>query len=306
MENNNVVVTQECGIIKCDFESMKSYLKSRLDEYNGVIFTEDTKTEAKKTVADLRKEKKAFSDRVKEVKTEYMKPYDEFFKKACVFIDMYDEPINYINSQIEEFERKRIEEKKLLISQLYEECIADMADLLPLAKIYNPKWENATVNPTAIRREMMERKAEVKTAIVAIKDMRSDVEEMALNMYLESFDMAKSIMFITNHEKQKAEILAREQERIRREEEARIRREERERLEAEIRAEEEKRQAVESAVVEAVEETRKVVTQELIDDLTPLFEGESTLYEYRISLTDDAKEKLETYMDSVGIEWEMM
>lgn len=314
---NSVLVTQKCGVIKCDFEGAKKYLQSRLDEYKGVVFTEDTKNDAKKVVAELRKEKKAFGDRVKEVKAEYMKPFDNFYAQASELNDMYDEPINYINAQITEFERKRVEEKKLLIESLYDECIAEMSEQLPLAKIYNPKWENATCNPTAIRRDMMERKMETKTALETIVGMKSDVEELAINMYLESFDLSKSIGYITQHEQQKQEILAREQERIRREEEERIRREERARMEAEMRAEEERRiaveearqemaQEVERAVEQAVEATKEEARQEAIDSLIPDFAGESSLYEYRMSLAADAKEKLEMYLDSVGIEWELM
>jgi hypothetical protein len=302
METTNVVtVSPKCGQIVCDFEGAKAYLQSRLDEYKGVIFTEDTKKDAKQTVADLRKEKKAFEDRVKEVRNEYMTPFNAFAEQAMELIAMYDEPINFINAQVADFERKRIEEKRVLINQLYEEfigCDEEIAEYLPLQRIYNTKWENATVNRSAIAREIVDYKENAKQAITAIKAMHSDVEDVALKMYKESLDTTRCILYINQHEQQKAEILAREQERIRREEEERIRREERTRIEAEMRAEEEKRVAVEQAKEEAV--------QDVVESLTPTFVGESSLYEYRISLTKDAKEKLETYMDSVGIEWEMM
>ena len=309
MSNNVVAVTQTNGVIRCDFESAKAYLRERLDEYRGIQFTEDSKTAAKKTVADLRKEKKEFIDRVREVKGEYMKPFEAFYEQAEVLIDMYDEPITYINKQIAEFEEKRIEEKKALIRQLYEECIDTMSEFLPLNKIYNPKWENATTTQSAIRKDLMTCKEDAKQAIETIMAMKSDVEELALNMYRESFDLAKCVMYINQHEKQKAEILAREQERIRREEEERIRREERAKLEAERRAEMER----EALLVKAEEEKQKEIAeakeeaaQEVIDGLIPDVDGETSLYEYRISLTDDAKQKLEMYMDSVGIDWELM
>lgn len=310
METSNVVVVKpESGVIKCDFESAKAYLRERLDEYRGIQFTEESKSAAKNTVATLRKEKKAFIDRVKEVKNEYMKPYEAFYDQAEVLIDMYDEPINYINEQIEEFEKKRIEEKKALIRLIYEECIGDMTDFLPLAKIYNSKWENATTTQSAIRKELMTRKEDAKTAIATIKEMQSDVEDIALKMYKDTFDLSRCVMYITNHEKQKAEILAREQERIRREEMERIRREEREKLEAERRVQEEKEAILRMAEEEkrvAVEMAREEAKHEAIDSLIPEVEGESSLYEYRISLTEDAKQKLEMYMDSVGIDWELM
>lgn len=308
MENNNVVIKQQGTVISCDFESAKAYLKGRLDQYRGVLFTEDMKKDAKQTVADLRKEKKELIDRVKDVKKEYMRPFDEFNAQAQELIEMYDEPIDFINEQVADYERKRIEEKKVLIQELYDEfvgCDEVMKEYLPLAKIYNPKWENATTTRKAILTEMDDYVNKTKEAIQSIKAMNSDVEEIALNMYKETFDTTKCILYINNHERQKAEILAREQERIRREEEERIRREEREKMEAERKAQEQ----IEMLRREAEIDKERAVAeaqQEVVDSLIPNLEGQSNLYEYRMSLTDDAKEKLEMYLDSVGIEWEMM
>lgn len=316
MENNEVKVSATAGQVVCDFESAKQHLQGYLNQYQNVVFTEDSKKEAKSVVADLRKEKKAFSDRVREVKMEYMKPFDEFAEKANELIDMYDVPINYINGQVADFERKRIEEKCAQIRNLYVECIDDMQELIPLRKIYNRKWENATVNPTQIRRDMMEIKETVKIGLDSIKQMKSDIENEAIKMFLDSYDLTRTILFINQHEQQKREILAREQERIRKEEEERIRREEREKLEAERReqealerAEREKQEALARAEVEkqaAVEQAREEGAQDAIDGLIPDIEGNTNLYEYRMALTDDAKTKLEMYLDSVGIEWEII
>lgn len=330
MENYEVMVTQKAGSISCDFEGAKAYLKEQLSIYGGMVFTEDTKKSAKETVAELRKQKKAFADRVGEVKKEYMLPFEQFNRQAQELYLLYDEPIGFINGQIEVFEKKRIEEKKGLIQETYAELMAGMEDILPLERIYNTKWENATTTQKAIRGEMMERKEAAKQAISTIKEMGSDVEDAALAMYRETYDLQKCILYITNHEKQKQEILAREQERIRREEEERIRREERERLEAERKAEEELRRVREQAEAEkqealkaveqkeaainaalaeidaAVEQAREEAAQETLERFIPESDGEENLYEYRISLSADAKEKLELYMDSVGIEWEMM
>lgn len=183
MESYEVQVQQQAGKITCDFEAGKAYLNERLEEYRNVVFTEDSKKEAKATVASLRKEKKAFTDRVKEVRDEYMKPLEEFAAKAKELADMYDQPINFINGQVSAFEQRRIEEKKEQIKDLYLECLGDMQAELPLNKIYNSKWENATTNPTQIRREMMERKETVKQGLDAIRQMHSDAEEKAVVMF---------------------------------------------------------------------------------------------------------------------------
>lgn len=309
MENNVVVVTQESGVIKCDFEGAKLYLRNRLEEYQGAVFTEDSKNVAKKVVANLRKEKKAFADRVKEVKAEYMAPFTQFEVQAKELIGMYDEPINFINSQVEDFEQKRRAEKQELIQAIYEECIGDMREYLPLQKIYNSKWENATCKKKDICEEIMNAVNSVRTSVQTIMGMRSEAEEAALNRFKEDLSLSNAIAFINNYEQQKAVILAKEQERQRKEEEERIRREERERMMAEQRAKEEKEVALRKAEEEkqqAIEAARAEAAQEVIDSFIPEVVGETNLYEYRVELTADSKEKLEMFMDSVGIDWELI
>ena len=300
---NNVVVTQQNGAIQCNFVEVKAYLANRLAQFDGVLFTEDTKADAKKTVASLRKEQKALIERVKEVKEEYMIPFNEFYAEAKEVIEMYDKPINFINEQVADYEAKRIEEKKAFIKELYDEFVgnSDVAEYLPLEKIYNPKWENATTNRKAICTELTQYRDNARVAVASIKGMQSDAETIALNMYKETLDLSPCLLYINQHEKTKAEIIAKEQERVRREEEERIRREERERIEAERKVQEEK-----EAIIQVAQEEIQKAREEAIEAFIPSVEGEANLYEYRISLTADAKQKLEMFMDSIGIEWEEM
>lgn len=290
-----VLVTQQAGVISCDFDSAKSYLSDQLEIYRGMVFTEDSKKEAKSTIADLRKQKSAFSDRVKEVKKEYMKPFEEFQAKANELISLYDEPILFINDQVSEFEKKRIEEKKERIEKIYDEFMGDMKEILPLTKVFNPKWENSTFTEKKIKDEMVTTRLTVIQGLEAIRQMNSDVEETAIQMFLQDYDITKAILYINNHERQKAEILAREQERIRKEEEERIRREERRRIEEEQRHKKE------------IELAKEEAEQEVISSYIPDGDdSDQTKYVYHITLTPDAKNKLEMFMDSVGIEYELI
>lgn len=309
MENKMVIVTQETGSIKCDFESAKAYLNNRLEEYRGATFTEDSKVVAKKVVAGLRAEKKAFSDRVKEVKTEYMAPFAQFEKQAKELIALYDEPINFIDSQVKDFEEKRKAEKQELIRSIYAECIGAMREYLPLERIYNPKWENATCKQKEIRKEILNAVSSVRDSVATIKGMNSEAEIAALNNFKNDLSLSNAIAYINQYEQQKAEILKREQERKQQEELERIRKEEREKILAEQRAQAEKEAALKKAEEEkqiAIEAAKVEAAQEVIEGLIPDTAGEANLYEYRMSLTADAKEKLEMFMDSVGIEWEMI
>ena len=297
----DLVITQKTGEIKYDFESARQAINSRLEEYRGAIFTEESKAIAKKEVATLRKEKSEFSDRVRVAKKEYMKPFEEFEMQAKELIALYDEPITLINEQIKGFEEKRKSEKRQLIKDIYQEIVTDIQDIIPLSVIYNPKWENATYKEKDIRADITEDFISARQAVETIKSMNSPDEAEAINMYCNTQNIADAINFINERARVREDATRREQERKRREEEERIRREERERIEAERKHQEELKRAQEAAEKKAEE-----AAAEVVESLTPELTGESNLYEYRISLTADAKEKLEMYMDSVGIEWEMI
>lgn len=301
----NELIKQTQGTINYDFESAKARISQRLEEYIGAVFTEESKTIAKKEVANLRKEKSAFSDRVKEVKSEYMKPYLEFERKAKELIALYDEPINLINGQVQEFEEKRKAEKKELIQSIYKEEFSELETVVSLDRIYNVKWENATFKEKEIRTEMHDISLKVKTSLDTIRSMESPDEKEAISVFLNTFDITMAIGLINERAKVRSDAIERERQRKIQEEEERIRREERERILAEQRAEEERKRELESLEQEKNAEVEKA-KQETIDAFIPDVQGESNLYEYRISLTDDAKEKLEMFMDSIGVEWEMI
>ena len=285
------------GSINCDLETIKSELKADLDLYTKTVFTEETKVEAKKTVANLRKKKTAFQDEIRRAKSLWMKPFEEFQQKAFEVVDMFDEPINAINTQINEFEEKRILEKRKAIEAIYYDIIddAEWQEKIPFNKVFNSKWENATYTEKNIREEIFNLKQRVKQGIETIKLMQSEVEDDAIGIFLLNFDISPAVLHITNYEAQKREIMKKEEERIRKETEERIRQEERAKIAAEQKKDEEIKVAVEEAKAEVIE------------SLTPEETNEpKVVFTYRLNMTPSAKEAFEMYLDSVGIDYEVI
>lgn len=316
MENIQAVIRPQAGRIECNFEQVEKGIQERLREYEGAVFTEDSKVYAKKEVASLRAEQQSIKDNLREAKKIYMAPWDAFETRAKDMIALFDKPIGLINGQVKDFEAKRISEKKQLIEQIYLETAVGLKEYIPLEKIYNSKWENATTRGKAIREEMQSMADSARQALETIRGMHSEAEEMALRAYKGSLSLVDAIACINSYERQKQEILAREKERQRQEEAERIRREERERIAAEQRIQAEKEAAVRKAeetalrlaeeeMAAAVKEARAEAAQEVVDSLIPELEGKTSTYEYQMQLTEDAKEKLEMYLDSVGIEYEV-
>lgn len=304
-----LVINQETGVIESNFEEVKSELQEYLGQYKDAVFTEDSKTIAKKFVASLRAEKKQAADRIREKKAEFMVPWNDFEAKAKELLALYDEPIELIDSQVKAFEDLRKEEKRKLIQELYDSCVGDLSEYIPLDRIYDRRWENAGTSKKAIQEDMMSVAYSASKAVDTIKGMNSDAIPAALKLYKKNLSLSDAIAHINNYEQTKADIERKNQEKIKREEEERIRREEREKMAAELKAEEELKAVEKKAEEEkaaAVAQAKEETAQEVIDGFIPEMSGDTNLYEYRFSMPSDAKEKLEMFCDSVGIEWEMI
>lgn len=226
MEEIRVNVEQKNGAIGFNFEEIKERLNSELEVYKNMIFTEDSKTEAKKTIASLRKLKKSVNDKKLEVKKSFMIPYTNFEAQVKELDKLIDEPINFINEQVEEFERRRVEEKKSLISEIYTEIMAEHEEAigyLPLQRIYDSKWENATTTKKAITDAITERVDHVEKDLGIIRSMGSEFEDKGIVKYKETLELSNAIEIMNQYQKQKEEILRRQEEEAKRkaEEEAR-------------------------------------------------------------------------------------
>ena len=219
MNELSLNIKQNPGVIELNFDEIEKALDEKLAEYKGAVFTEESKTYARKEVASLRKFKEKFETVRKNVKREWMKPYDDFEKRMKQLTAKIDEPINLINSQVEAFERKRKEERRSRIREIYQELIGDMGAYRELGRIYGLKWENATTTEKTIRESISSSVESARMAVNTISGMQSEAVEKALDIFRESMDMAKAVSYINNYEQQRAEIMKREEERRRLDEE---------------------------------------------------------------------------------------
>lgn len=210
-----VQISRNNGTIDFNFEDLKEALTAELELYKNLVFTEDTKADAKKTVAELRKLKKQISDKRIEVKKLYMQPYTDFEAKVKELDKLINEPITFISEQIDAFEQKRIEEKRELINDIYLELVSgreDIAGYAELNRVYDSKWENASTSKKTIQESITNYLDGVANDIAAIKSMESEYEAKALMKYKETGVLSDALLTIRQWEKQKEEILKAEEE----------------------------------------------------------------------------------------------
>lgn len=280
MKNTQIKVTQNAGTISFNFEEIKEQLSAEMAYYKGMLFTEETKKEAKETVAALRKLKKEVSDRRIEIKKAYLQPYDDFEAKVKELDALINEPIAFISEQVAEFERRRVEEKKKLIGEIYAGIMAEhdfVAEYLPLDRIYDSKWENATTTQKAITEAIADRVERMERDLYTIREMQSEFEDKGLAKYKSTLELADAIAVMNQYQKQKEEIMRREKER-----------EERQRAEEAAKAVpvSDPVPVAPAAAVQEENQSRKAsanaVTYEVIADPFQIAQLESAMREYGI------------------------
>lgn len=252
MQEINLLVEQKNGTIGGNFEELKTALKAELEVYKNMVFTEETRPEARKAVANLRKLKKSMNDKKLEVKKNFMVSYTDFEAQVKELDKLIDEPINFISGQIEEFERKRVEERKKLISDIYTEIITEhdtVAEYLPLQRIYDSKWENSTTTKKTIKEGIMKHVEHVEKDLATIRSMESEFEDKGIAKYKTTLELSDALTTMNQYQKQKEDILRRQEEEAQKkaEEEAR-------------RAAEEEKRKVEEEVHKAAEGEQKADT----------------------------------------------
>lgn len=256
--------------------------------------------------------RKAVDDKRKEVKEQCLEPYQRFEEQAKELMGLIDEPIQLIDSQIKEMEKRRRAERRQKIEELYEKIIGDVEEYLPLEKIYNSKWENASTTMKSVEEELTEVVASVRSAVGTLQAMTSDAVPEALRRFKETLDLASSIAYINHYEAQRAEILRKEEqrrqeeeERKRLQEEERIRRQERERIAREEAIRREEREKAQKEIdKEAAQEAAEGFFSENEEDELPFEQASTVTAFYKVVATQEELEQVEMAFNSIGIYFE--
>ena len=281
-----VEVKNNIGTIEDNLDVVEASIRQKLAEYAQVVITQDCIQDGKELLADIRKEKKSLDDERKAIKKAWMKPYEAFEARAKKIIDLYDEPVKLINSQLETYEEDRKAAKRNDIKKIYEFVVkenAELADWLPLEKIYDTKWENATCKDKTIREAMEMAFSQIKVSISTIQSMQSAWEEDALHVLKDTGSLPLAI--------EKINSLTKQAERI---EEAKKAQEEASKAELEAKRAEDK------AVVEE--------PQELIEPETDIlfpFAAEKIVV-LKVHVGENNLNLVKDFFESINIEYEVI
>lgn len=199
--------------ISFNFEEIKSELAGKLQVYQNMVVTESGIKEAKADRANLNKFKAALADSRKAVKAQWNQPLCDFEGKMKELERMVDEPIGAIDRQVKAYDEAKKQNKRQQIERFFEGAVGDLEEVLPLSKIWNDRWLNATYPMKDIEKEIVEHIRKTHSDIGIIVAMQLPCCDQMLSTYLETLDMSRAMEEKHKYEQaQKAKAQAKQAE----------------------------------------------------------------------------------------------
>ena len=177
------VTIKQPVIITGNFEEMQEELAAMMTAYAGLEVTEENLPERKKDVATLRKIKTAIEDKRKAAKREYEKPLKAFESECKKLTGLIDTEIDRINSELNQYEQKRIKVKRERCAVIYENNIGDYAEYLPYEMVSRPAWYNKTCTEAEVLANIQEDIIHVKSDIGVIDSMCGECRDECIAAY---------------------------------------------------------------------------------------------------------------------------
>ena len=208
-----IISPQENGFvqeIEWNNEELKTAIAKKMEDYKGLVFTEETIADGKKDRADLNKLRGAIDNERKRIKKMCMEPYDKFEKEVKEVLGLVDEQINAIDVQIKEVEQIKREEKRKTVQELFESI--GFQKFVTLEMIWDEKWLNASVSLSKVENQMKEtmyRIGEDVGTIIRLPEFSFE----AMEVYKKTLDLTQAIkkgQELADIQKRKEEALARQ------------------------------------------------------------------------------------------------
>ena len=193
MELRIINPSEESGFlseIQWNYEEVKAWVASRVEEYKNIAYTEDAAKDMKQDRAELNKAKTAIENERKRIKKLCMEPYERFERQVKEVTGLIDEPIGLIDGQLKEIEEKRKQQKQKDIEELFKTI--GFQDFIVLERIMDPKWLNATVSLGKIEEQMKNILFKVGTEVATISSLPEFSFE-ALEIYKKTLDLNQAI-----------------------------------------------------------------------------------------------------------------
>ena len=214
--------SEENGFLKAiewNYEELKVELSQKLEDYKGLVYTEEQIKDAKADRAKLNALATAIDSKRKELKKKCLQPYEAFEAQIKDLLALIKEPVTLIDTQIKDFEEEKKKKKLEEVKELFEKLKAEAGEeleFISFEQVFEDKFLNASTSlkqvETVINNIFNSVKCNLKT-IAELKDYTFEATEVYKETLNLNTALEKAKYMVDIAEKKKAEEERKEQER---------------------------------------------------------------------------------------------
>lgn len=179
--------------IETNKDAIKAALAERVAPYKTLVVTPESKSNAKKDLADLRKIVKSIDEQRKMVKQTWMAPYILYEDDCKELTGEVNEAIDNINEQVKAIEAAEKEQKKNDLAAYFAKNDGGVSDYICFDDIFDPRWLNATFSMDDAKRIIDAKLDDTRSDLETLRGMESPYEAVMLSEYAKSRDLRKAM-----------------------------------------------------------------------------------------------------------------
>lgn len=170
---------------------------------------------AKSDKAILTKAKAAIADKRKEVTEKWNEPLNVFLSEMKALEKDVAAAYDGLNAVVKEAENAEKEEKKRQIEGYWHTL---GFNVVPLERIFNPKWLNKTFSMTDVMKEVEAKIEKITGELATLRSMQDEDSETLQSFYIDTLDLKATLEKGNQLKANRAALKAAEEERKRKEE----------------------------------------------------------------------------------------
>lgn len=210
-----IITKKELGSLTTNAKAIKEKVKEILPNYSSKFYDENNIDKAKSDKAMLNKTSKLLNEERIRIEKEFMKPFEEFKSEVSETCNLIKQASSEIDVIVKEVENKAKEQRKNTITQIFDENVNELKEVLTLEKIFDEKWLNKGSfkedGSFKFEEELINKINTIRNDLITIGELKSKYEIELKNDYLNHFQLGEVIRK-NNELIQREEILKKQQE----------------------------------------------------------------------------------------------
>lgn len=185
-------------------EEVQKNLDEMLAAYTGRVYTPEAIKDAKADRATVNKWDKQLGDALRAAKKLYTDPLEEFSRDIRAMQAQCKTVSGAIDEQVKAVEQAQREEKEASLRLVYQDCIEELAPLIPFERLLVSQWLNKTYDLTKATKDLRQAIENIKSDMEAIRDTCGEDVEACTTEYLKNLSINEAMREHNRRERTRA------------------------------------------------------------------------------------------------------